>query len=199
MRRSLAATNTRFPERSRSDADHAWLTPVKASTDSRAIDQLVRRGIVEAEFVADVLALDFTNPVFSPVRCSLLRLVPSRRALMPQFQKSLAASSLIEAQLLLRNLEDPERTAEFHQEQAKTFLATCDSVLQTRSGAIALYRVLAQRRTEALGSEISKHPGGQIMEPGFRVVFPRVLQKQYPASFSLPLIARFGELFCIHI
>jgi hypothetical protein len=182
---ALTATKTKFPEISRADADHAWLAPVKAATDLRAIDDLVRRGVIDAEFAADVLAIDFTNPVFSSARCNLLRLVPSGGNLTAGFRKALAASSLPEAKQLLRNLDDPERTSQFHQTQAREFLAACRSALETPQGALAVYRVLAQRRAEAFASEISMNKRGQILEPGFRVVFPVVTPKATPGQLQL--------------
>jgi hypothetical protein len=44
--------------------------------------------------------------------------------------------------------------------------------LQSKDAVIELVRLLAQRRQEAGDSEISKNPQGQILEPGFRVIFP---------------------------
>jgi hypothetical protein len=184
---ALAATKTKFPEISRSDADHAWLTPVKAASDLRAIDDLITRGVIDAEFAADVLAVDFTNPVFSPARCNLLRLIPDDGNLGAGFHKALAASSLPEAQQLLRNFDDPQRTSQFHEEVARQFLGACNSVAKTPAGALGLYRVLAQRRSEAFASEISMNRQGQILEPGFRVVFPVVTPK--PVSGQLRLTA----------
>lgn len=35
-----------------------------------------------------------------------------------------------------------------------------------------MYRLLVQRRMEVRTSEISLNPLGQILEPGFRVIFP---------------------------
>src|SRR5690349_17499268 len=57
---------SQLPEKSvPSDADHAWLTPVKANSDVVMIKALVDMGVVDDEFVADVLAVDFTEPLFS--------------------------------------------------------------------------------------------------------------------------------------
>jgi len=43
-----------------------------------------------------------------------------------------------------------------------------------------LYLVLIQRREEAKQSEISKNPRGQILEPGFRAIFPEVSVSAVP-------------------
>ncbi len=52
-----------YVERSTSDVDYVGL--------------LVEQGIVDNEFVKDVLAIDFTRPVFSNARCGLLAFAPT--------------------------------------------------------------------------------------------------------------------------
>jgi len=60
---ALAALKTSFPETSLADADHGWLTPVKAFSDTLFIESLVKQGIIDQEFVIDVLDVDLTIPV----------------------------------------------------------------------------------------------------------------------------------------
>src|SRR5205823_4189047 len=55
----------------RADSDHGWLTPVKAQSDIVAVEALIAQGVIDREFAADVLAVDFTNPVLSGTRCGL--------------------------------------------------------------------------------------------------------------------------------
>ena len=73
---ALRQLQSRFSETQFVDSDHAWLAPVKAFSDYIAVDSLIARGIVDSEFVADVLAVDFTRPIFLETRCSILRWVP---------------------------------------------------------------------------------------------------------------------------
>ncbi len=61
----------------------------------------------------------------------------------------------------------PERTAHYHSNRAAKFIAAC-----TPDKLDALYGQLVQRREAVLTSQISKNPKGQILEPGFRVIFP---------------------------
>jgi hypothetical protein len=76
---ALQKLHSRLPETpGRTDAGHGWLSPVKAQSDMTAIDALIEQGIVDKEFAADVLAVDFTNPIFSKTRCGLLKLVPDK-------------------------------------------------------------------------------------------------------------------------
>ncbi len=158
----------------RADADHAWLTPVKANSDMLLTAALVDAGVIDNEFMADVLAVDFTNPFFSPARCGLLKLVPDEGGptFLAGFQAALKASSDAAAKALLANLTDPKRTAEFHRQQVKVFLDACAKRATTPAATNEWFGLLAQRRAEIMKLEISKHKRGNILEIPGRVVFP---------------------------
>ena len=159
----------------RLDADHGWLTPVKAASDLLAIETLIEQGLIDREFALDVLAVDLTNPLFSAARCGLLRLLPETAEgdWQKKFQAALkAAPRDPAAQELLNNLTNPARNVALHQERATNFLQQCREHFQTAPEVADLLRLLAQRRAEVLTSKISKIPGGEILEPGFRVIFP---------------------------
>lgn len=156
------------------DADHAWETPVKAYSDIRIADMLVEQKIVDREFIADVLAVDMTRPMFSDARCKLLQLVPS--AATPtwkaDFQKALAASPAPAAKELLANLTDRSRNAELFQKQAAALLTKVRARANDPAYVTSLVRLLAQKRIEAMNAQISQNPKGQILEPDFRLIFP---------------------------
>jgi hypothetical protein len=188
---ALTRLESHFPgtQPLRRDADHAWLTPVKASSDIRAIDRLISKKVIDQEFVSAVLGVDLTNPAFSSKRCGLLRLVPSEATgdWMGSFQGALKASTEPAAQELLRNLTDPERrSVEFEQNRAAQLLHKCQSRLSDSAAVVDFVRLLAERRAAVYESEISRNPKGQILEPrrlsgghidvesGFKVVFPVV-------------------------
>lgn len=188
---ALVALNSLFPEGpQRRDADHGWLTPVKAFSDMLAIESLVKQGLIDQEFVSDVLAVDLTNPLFSRSRCGLLRLVPNQVApnWKETFQAALKANAKTNpaAQELLSNFTDATRNAQFHQARGMRLLTQCQNRLQTKDSVISLSRLLAQRRSEAFASEISKNKQqGEILEPGFRVIFPEPKPLIRPGSFRL--------------
>ena len=171
---ALIKLKTNFPGTTRPDADHAWHAPVKALSDIAAIEDLVNRKVIDDEFVADVLAVDFTNPVLSKPRCKLLRLLPATADgdWKSTFTAALKASGDPAARELLSNLIDEKRTAKFHQSEAARFLESCQAKLKSPDSVENLFRVLVQRRVEVFESEISKNPRGQILEPGFKQVFP---------------------------
>jgi len=188
---ALVALNAAFPEIRplRRDGDHGWLTPVKAFSDMLAVESLIKQGLIDQEFVSDVLAVDLTNPVFSRSRCGLLRLVPNKAEVnwKETFKASLktVAKTNSAAQELLNNLTDPARNAQFHQARGTRLLSQCQNRLQTQDSVTTLYRLLAQRRSEAFASEISKNPGNQILEPRFRVIFSKTNPAISPGSFRL--------------
>src|SRR5262249_54924323 len=142
----------------RTDADHGWLTPVKAQSDMLAVDALISQGIIDKEFAADVLAVDFTNPVFSKTRCDLLKLVPDKGGsdFVLRFQGALRGGSGPGAAALLANLSDPARNAAFHQAQAAAFLTNCKQRASDAGAVLDWFRLLAQRRAEVSASEISQ-------------------------------------------
>jgi hypothetical protein len=160
----------------RRDADHAWLTPVKASSDRWMTEALVEMGVVDEEFVADVLAVDFTNPLFSPARCGLLKLVPdgAETSFLSRFQAALRASTRPEAEELLENLTDAKRDAGFHRQRVRGYLEACQARASTPEAAIEWFGLLTQRRQEIDRLEFSQHENGRnrILESPDRAVFP---------------------------
>jgi hypothetical protein len=171
----------------RRDADHPWLTPVKAHSDIVAVDALIERGVIDREFALDVLAIDFTNPVFSQTRCGLLTLLPDATdsSFLVRFQDALRGASVPGAPELLGNLTDPLRTAAFHEKQAQAFAASCRGRAGNASTVLDWFRLLAQRRVEVSASEISKNPLGHILEDPNRIVFPETKPRAAAGRLTL--------------
>ncbi|WP_189786664.1 hypothetical protein [Streptomyces capitiformicae] len=59
------------------DTFFAFVVPEPAYEDNDVVRQSVKQGLVPARFAACALMVDFTNPVFSPVRAHLMRYVPT--------------------------------------------------------------------------------------------------------------------------
>lgn len=105
--------------------------------DTNYVDQLIDRGIIDRQFAADVLAVDFTRPLFSDDRCDLHELAPDGADLAPDelsaetlraaFIGNLAgAAAGTPAGQLLAHLEATEAGASFdHEAIAKSFIAAC--------------------------------------------------------------------------
>jgi hypothetical protein len=146
-----------FPETPFADADHAWLTPVKGFSDLLAIQTLVKNGVIDLGFARAVLAIDADHPVFSPARCGLLKLVPPEQAgWRSELVARLQTSGLPLATDLLRLLAAPP-----------TSMSIANQPVTDED-----FQKLLSVRQAAFASEISQNPRGQILEPGFRVIFP---------------------------
>jgi hypothetical protein len=185
--KALQSVRSVFPETKRLDGDHAWLTPVKAKSDVLAIQSLVEAKLIDEEFVADVLAIDFTNPVTSAGRCQLLKHVPVQVSTdwKEVFSKNLVDSKNPLALELHKNLTAPDRDKLFHKQKVETFLEHCRDMLTDEKSTVSFVQLLGQRRLEIFSSEISKNPMGQILEPGFRVIFPKFSMVSKPGELSL--------------
>jgi hypothetical protein len=151
------------------------------------VDALIEQGVVDKEFVADVLAVDFTNPVFSKTRCGLLRLVPDKGGadFVARFQGELCGSSLPGASELLANLSDPARNAAFHENRAVALLASCGQRAADPDAVLEWSRLLVQRRVEVSASEISQNPQGRILENPEQIVFPVTQPKAVAGRLAL--------------
>ncbi|MFO0678138.1 MAG: hypothetical protein U0169_16505 [Polyangiaceae bacterium] len=59
------------------DTFFTFTYPERSKADASYVDALVASGMVDEDFVLDVLAVDFTRPIFSPERCGLLAAAPT--------------------------------------------------------------------------------------------------------------------------
>lgn len=191
--RILQKYDVRFPETGRRDGDRAWLAPVKASSDVAAINALVEARVIDRRFVRAVLAIDFTNPVFSPVRAKLLTLLPSQATphWKDEYIVRLKASSLPGAQELAESLVRDERDERYFDALFRRYISSVRRQALSEQGLDDYFRLLMQRRKEISASEISQNPRGRILEdgdsgrPGFRVIFPQSAQAPAPGEFTL--------------
>ena len=184
---ALRSTGSRFPDIDRADADRAWFGPVKATSDQMRVQSLIDAKLIDEEFVADVLAVDFTNPVLSKGRCALLKRVPQQATpdWRDRFLTALKASTDANAKDLVANLTIADMTAASHRQRGGRFLAACAEKLKTREFAVAALTLVQQRREEVRDNDISKGQGGMILEPGFKVIFPEPSKKPTPGAHTL--------------
>ncbi|MEO0814298.1 MAG: hypothetical protein AAFY60_15655, partial [Myxococcota bacterium] len=178
-RARLREWGARFPESARPDAQHAWLAPVKADSDNAAIETLLARGVVDLEFVSDVLAVDMQRPFFSSQRCALLRWIPIdgsegwQRRFVTRLKRELNAVSDRAPAIgqLLSHLTDARLDRESHVAVAEGVLEGVAKELKDRLPSTRL-RALENARRAVSEAELSANLRGQILEPGFRIVFP---------------------------
>ena len=89
---ALNQTDSRFPP-GRPDSRetrHAFLVPVRSYVDNRVVDRLIDDGLLDAELVADVLAVDMSRPVYSLHEDRLFVLYPRRREMCANSGKGLS-------------------------------------------------------------------------------------------------------------
>ena len=115
----------------KADTFFPFAFPHRSSIDADYVQQLISKRVVSQEFVKDVLSVDFTRPIFSEDRCSLLEFVPS----IPS--SSLSGKALSEG--MIANIGTPpagspaaELVAQFKstggwESRVSTFTAACEA------------------------------------------------------------------------
>jgi hypothetical protein len=192
--KALAKVGSRFAEGETPglvESHHAFVVPARSHIDNRIIDALIMRGVLDDELVADVLAVDFSTPVFSGVRASLFKLLPNQakdaadlRSQLIVALKNRAPQTQV-ARELLTNLTDPGRTAEVLQKAARAYRDTCVQAAGELDAVVDWLTIASQRRREVTAADTAQHPDGQITEPRFRHVFPT--DKLKPSAGALRL------------
>jgi hypothetical protein len=184
---ALTATQSSFPETQRADADHPWLTPVKSPSDIAAVEALLEERFIDRRFMRAVLAVDFTNPLFSPIREGLLKLLPATayRGWKDDYIATLRTSVLPGARELYDYLTNPQMDDALILRRSRDCVAAVRHKANNHKDVAAYYQVLMQRRREVAAAEISHNPRGQILEPGFRVIFPESPSAPQPGQWAI--------------
>jgi hypothetical protein len=76
------------------------------------------------------------------------------------------------ARELLSNLNDPKRTAAFHRKRALEYLDACRRSATSAATVEGWVRLALQRRNEVLASQTTISKDENVLEPGFKVLFP---------------------------
>jgi hypothetical protein len=169
---------------------HAFLVPVRSMIDGRFVDAMVDEGLVDEELVSDVLAVDLATPIYSKARHGLIKHVPETLTAGQDLKAALIASLKKNAtepgaQELLSNLEQEARSQAAHRARAEALLAACREKAANEGTVLGWLKLAAQRRAEVAAAETSKNPRGQILEPGFRVIFPETDLQATPGALRL--------------
>lgn len=120
--------------------------------------------------------IDFTHPLFSAERCELLKLLPDRnkKGWQSQFISNLRqnANQFKAALSLADYLDNPKVSHYKFMNEIHQYQQYLSQFLTTEQGLKASYLHLVELRKSVYSSELSQNPKGQILEPGFRVIFP---------------------------
>jgi hypothetical protein len=71
------AAGSNIPGLNQPDTIFKFTFVERSKADNMYVDELESRGVVDQDFVSDVLMIDFTRPIFSDTRCSLLQFAPT--------------------------------------------------------------------------------------------------------------------------
>jgi len=127
--------------------------PEKSYADIDAVQELLRQGLVDADFVADVLMTDFTTPAFSAPRCALADALPATwkdpADLKAQFGAALATSTARGAKGLAARIAKTDDTAA-HTATLEVYGKACADRKTASAAAFTedTLRMLSQRRVE---------------------------------------------------
>lgn len=165
------------------ETQHAFLVPTVSRFDRLRTESLLRRGLLDNELLLDLLAVDFTTPIYSQERLSLMRLLPEdwkspselREHLESQLRTRRATD---EATAQLADfILDPKFDSSFHRRKAVEFVERCRRSADQIETVKKWLRLAAQRRLEIQAAQTSANPRGSILEgglgsEGFRRIFP---------------------------
>lgn len=138
-----------------------FVFPERSFADNQYVDLLKQEGIVDEDFVLDVLSIDFTAPIFSDTRCGLLELAPDldtadrtadkiREGFIANLGSSGAAGELAE------KLGNPADSGD-HQAAVDAFITACEGRDEAEFMADAM-QIVSQRRAEARGLNVFEFP-----------------------------------------
>lgn len=138
-----------------------FIFPEKAAITMDYADKLVAAGIVDEEFLKDVAMVDFTRPIFSADRCSLIEFAPNltgedltaekiRNGFIANLGNPAAGSPALE---LLANLGNEGG----QQTKVDAFFTTCQGLDQSQA-MNNFYDFVSQMRKEAAAMDVMEFP-----------------------------------------
>ncbi|MFO0614610.1 MAG: hypothetical protein U0414_18640 [Polyangiaceae bacterium] len=128
-------------------------SPEKSFSDFMVIEDLMGRGLLDKDVVADALMVDFTVSTFSKARCDLAETLPanwtSADDLKTQWSAALATSSVRGAKGLKARLDNKTDT-DAHAATLDKFVSACNArgTADKNAWALDLLKVVSQRRVE---------------------------------------------------
>lgn len=122
----------------RTDTEFKLIFPERAGFDVAYVQALVDKGVIDEDFASDVLAIDFTRPLFSDARCELLAFAPKfgdgfdtvepeaiRKGFVTALQAAAPEGGTAAAELLtsLAQADDTES----HRARVRAFVDACEA------------------------------------------------------------------------
>lgn len=165
------------------ETQHAFLVPTVSRFDRLRTESLLERGLLEEELLLDLLAVDFTTPLYSQGRLGLMRLLPENWSTSSELREHLESQlrsrrATDEATAKLADfILDPKFDASYHRRRAGEFVDGCRQRADQVETVKEWLRLAARRRVEIQEAQTSANPRGSILEgglgsEGFRRIFP---------------------------
>lgn len=148
------------------DTAFAFSYPERAGADVDYVNKLKDAGIVDDDFIKDVLVIDFTRPIFSKARCDLISFAPEveaskrdvatlRQGFIDKLTAAKPAAGSPAAQLLA-NLGKTGDSAD-HAKKLDTFAAACKA-RPKKDLLTDAFKVASQRRNLARKLTVFEFP-----------------------------------------
>jgi len=144
--------------------DYAFVE--RSHADKDFVNQLKAAGIIDDDFIKDVLMVDFTRPIFSDDRCDLLEFAPTLSGaditadkIRAGFIKNLGSPAAgTPAAVLLTNLNTASDTA-MHNARVDAFIAAC-TALGSKPFLTNALTITSLNRTKARNMDVTEGGAG---------------------------------------
>lgn len=164
------------------ETQYAFVVPTVSRFDMLRTQSLIERGLLDEELLADLLAIDFTTPLYSPRRLALMSLFSDNWSSVEELRSHL--DRVLESRgtgdddtaLFADHYRDDRYNLAYHRREAAEFLDRCRARACDLETVKDWIRLAAQRRQEIQTAQTSANPRGSILEGGlgpggFRRIF----------------------------
>lgn len=148
------------------DTHFAFLIPEPSFEDVNLISLLIQKGIVSKKFIASLLMIDFTNPVYSTKRKELLKYFPEKDSI---FTNSIELNFLAEVEksseskiegssefLFLSNYHLHDDWQNEFEKRIENYFSKLHNLLETKEGFYDLTRLAESRRREFRKTDLAE-------------------------------------------
>jgi hypothetical protein len=137
------------------DTIFGFTYPQRGIADMAYVDELISQGLIDDDFAKDVLSIDFTRPIFSPVRCNLLKFAPAltgtaitKDAIKKGFATSLAGKTDAGAKELADKIAKTDDSTA-HGTAASAFLDACNKRTDKKQLVADIFHYASQIKRKA--------------------------------------------------
>jgi hypothetical protein len=175
------------------DTAFPFTYPTRGQIDTSYSAKLQEAKLVDAEFIKDILAVDFTRPIFSGQRCGLVDAIKGKSAAIDKkladyakettkakkepiakdiakelpklYAEVLKGGSKAAEKKFVANLTDPKLNAEAHEKAANDFFAKCDERLgKEKKTALKDIMTYASHVRRVMRSDVVGKNGQDLLE-----------------------------------